>query len=132
MVSDEHNKAPQTGLDHYLRPTVKKSPRSGATSRAIMLDVHASANERHGFPYSLIKKVSFLQGRRIVIECMPEKVSIEGIGLEPLYRALMQHRVRSVRVNHDARGFAAVTTDSSEPVITRITIDQPDSESAMT
>ena len=43
--------------------------------------------------------------RQIVIEYMPEKVSIEGMGLEPLYRAILQHRARSVRVNGDARGF---------------------------
>lgn len=129
MVSDEHSKAPQSGLDQYLRPAAKKSPRSTATSRAIMLDVHVDAQERHAFPYSLMKKVSFLQGKRIVIEFMPEKVCIEGIGLEPLYRALMQQRARSVRVNRDIRGFQnPALTDSAEPVITRIVIEDQDSE----
>lgn len=126
MVSDEGNHTPKMGLDQYLRPTVKKTPRSTATSRAIMLDVHLSVNKRHAFPYSLMKKVS-LQGKKIVIEYMPEKVCIEGINLELLYRALIQHRARSVRVNQDVRGFTTGMTDSKEPVITKITIDQSDS-----
>ena len=130
MVSDEgNNPKPLTGLEQYLRPAAKKSSRSSATNRAIMLDVHAEPHERHAFPYSLMRKASFLGGKRIVIEYMPEKVSIEGIRLEPLYRAILQHRARSVRVNGDARGFGSAMTDSGEPVITRITIDQSESES---
>ena len=133
MVSDEHdNPTPRTGLEQYLRPAAKTSSRSSATSRAIMLDVHAGPHEQHAFPYSLMRKASFLGGTRIVIEYMPEKVSIEGIGLEPLYRAILQHRARSVRVNGDARGFGPKMTDSCEPVITRITIDQSESDSAIT
>lgn len=133
MVSDEgSNPTPRTGLEQYLRPAAKKSSRSPATSRAIMLDVHAGPHERHAFPYSLMRKASFLGGRRIVIEYMPEKVSIEGMGLEPLYRAILQHRARSVRVNADARGFGPAMTDSTEPVITRITIDLSEQDEHLT
>ena len=128
MVSDEGNTTPRTGLEQYLRPAAKKSSRSSATSRAIMLDVHANPHERHAFPYSLMRKASFLGGTRIVIEYMPETVSIEGMGLEPLYRAILQHRARSIRVNGDARGFGPKTNDSGEPVITRITIDQSEQD----
>lgn len=117
----------QNGLEQYLRPSVKKSPKSQETNRAIMLDVHLQDNEQIAYSYSLLTKVR-MNRKRIIAEFVPGKVVIEGVCLEPLYRALIQHRARMVKVTDDGRSFAS-TTRPTEPVITGIHVQ--DSESTV-
>ncbi len=112
----EHN-----GLDQYLRPSAKKSPKSKDTSRAVMLDVHLPDDEQVAYSYSLLSKVR-MNRNRIIAEFVPGKVIVEGLCLEPLYRALIQHRVRTIRITSDGRSFAS-TMRPTEPVITGIHVE---------
>ncbi len=118
--------AETTGLEQYLRPAAKKSPRSKETSRAVMLDVHLSNDEQVAFSYSLLSTVR-MNRKQIIAEFVPGRVVIEGLCLEPLYRALIQNRVRSVKITHDARSFGGVMKPT-EPVITGISIQDPGSD----
>lgn len=110
------------GLEQYLRPSVKKSPKSQETNRSIMLDVHLQNNEQIAYSYSLLTKVR-MNRKRIIAEFVPGKVIIEGVCLEPLYRALIQHRARMVKITDDGRSFAANGIRPTEPIITGIQVE---------
>ncbi len=118
--------AETNGLAQYLSPTVKKSPKSKEASRAIMLDVHLQSDEQVAYSYSLLSKVR-MNRTRIIIEFVPGKVIVEGVCLEPLYRALIQHRVRSIKITHDGRSFTS-TMRPTEPVITGIQVEDSGNE----
>jgi len=110
----------QNGLEQYLRPSAKKPPKSREASRAIMLDVHLPDDEQIAYSYSLLTKVR-MSRKQVIAEFVPGKVIVEGVCLEPLYRALIQHRVRSVKITDDGRSFAS-SIRSTEPVITGIRV----------
>ena len=112
-------------FDDFLRPSqTKPKPAAKSPARAVMLDVHLEGGTRRAFPYSVLMTVT-LDGGRLVAEFATGTVVIEGARLEPLYRGLSQHRVRSVAVTEDGRGFnpAPGSSNSDQPIIRRIAVE---------
>jgi hypothetical protein len=59
----------------------------------------------------------------IVLHYPSEQVLLQGRRLEPLYKAITQHRVSSVRASGTRGDFG---NDGAEPVVTEIRFDQRD------
>lgn len=110
-------------LDEYMSPAARRA-RPGAAGRAVMLDVHLPGGTRTALPYSLLLKVTMEPGK-VVAHFVPGRLVVTGAGLEPLYKGLSQHRVRSVAVSVDGRGFSpeGVGPPDAGPVITGLTIE---------
>lgn len=99
---------------------------SGALAAAegfvAMLDLQLATGDRVALPYATLLKAAFNPSEGIKLTYSTDDVVISGRRLEPLYKAITQHRARIIKSVGSAGEFET-TTD--QPVVTSIEILPP-------
>lgn len=120
-------------LSRYLEPAPeakRRQPRgegadagegaSGVSETYVsMLDLVFADGRHVGLPYATLVKAEFDPSQGITLRFSTDDVMIEGYRLEPLYRAILQHRAREVRATGRAGQFEK-EKDGDGPVVTAI------------
>lgn len=118
-------------LTKYLEPppdAKRRQPRSeGAEAASVnaseiyvsMLDLVFPDGRHVALPYATLVKAEFDPSKGIALRFSTDDVTIEGYRLEPLYRAILQHRAREVKATGRTGEFEK-EKDGSGPVVTVI------------
>lgn len=89
-----------------------------------MIDLHLADGRRMGLPYHYLEFITFDQNRIIDMRFAHHNVRIVGLGLEPVYKILLGHRVG--RLSIVPRG--KFEDSGPEPVVTGISVESRDVE----
>lgn len=84
-----------------------------------MLDLVLADGRRVGLPYAMLVRAEFDPSKGITLRFSTDDVVIEGYRLKPVYKAILQHRARTIRAKGNAGEFEKDKA-GSEPVITRV------------
>jgi len=84
-----------------------------------MLDLVFGDGRHVGLPYATLVKAEFDPSKGITLRFSTDDVTIEGYRLEPLYKAILQHRAREVKATGRAGEFEK-EKNGSGPVVTMI------------
>ena len=87
-----------------------------------MLDLQLATGDRVAFPYATLLKAVFNPSDGIKLTYSTEDVMIEGRRLEPIYKAISQHRARFVKSVGAVGEFEAA---GEIPVVTSIAVLPP-------
>ncbi len=116
-------------LDRYLNEPPRPTKRAAAppstevveaSERYVaMLDCVLGNGNRVALPYAMLLRAEFDPSKGITLRYSTEDVEIAGYRLEPVYRAIVQHRAREIKETSRQSGFES-EQEGSGPVITAI------------
>jgi len=116
-------------VDQYFNPKQPTPPNVGGGNVQDSLpadDANASMLERPvsmvgfvlpdgtqaAYPYATLLRIIMDRDRGIVLSFTADEMIVEGSGLEPLYKALTQHRVSRVEITAGERNIGVMSKDT--------------------
>ncbi|MFI4893596.1 MAG: hypothetical protein ACIAQ0_09220 [Phycisphaerales bacterium JB058] len=114
-------------LERYTKPQ-RAEPASPDTVTAdgyvAMLDLVLRNGNHVALPYATLLRAIFNPSAGISLVFAADDVVIEGRGLEPLYRGIVQHRVPKIACESGRQEFEQGTSET--PVVTSIKVTPKD------
>lgn len=125
----------ETFLDRYFAESARREAAGDRSTRrrrpevaeayVATLDFRLKDGTRVALPYATLLKSSFDPSKGITLEYSTDTVMISGRNLEPVYKAIAQHRLSAL--GESGERAVAFDQEYGEPVITAIRIEPADS-----
>lgn len=120
------NQGDEPDIDHDSGKPIYTSSEFGQPQLTISFVLNDADESYYNFSYSLYKGMIFTQGRYLTIDFVNMIVHLSGDGLARIYRALSEHRVKSIHCYNEARFALPPETDKDHTIIYEMTIQPRD------